>query len=118
MFQVTRQAGPSGAGCGVLARSGAGDAGGTGKLGSPRPAFRSDFPAQPSPEVSYRSTSERDCECPRGTLVLMLRSGHARRHPGSQDANRANPELFFHFAGPQLLLVKKRWLGQQNLFRQ
>lgn len=62
-------------------------------LGSPCLPRR--YPAQPFPEVSYPSTSERGCKCPRETLVLTLRSGPARGGSnGSQDADRANPELF------------------------
>lgn len=116
---MTRPAGPSGAGCGSPALNGAGDTGGR---GSPvRLALSAAEISQPSlPQKLATGLLVKETASVNVGL-LSLRSGlgtHAVGSNGSQDADRANPELFFHFAGPQLLLVKKRRLGQQNLFRQ
>ena len=101
------------------ARRGAGDAGGRGSL--VRLALPSGQISQPSlPRKLATGLLVKETESVHVRL-LSLRSDLGTRavgSNGSQEADRANPELFFHFAGPQHLLVKKRWLGQQNLFRQ
>lgn len=113
-------AGPSGGGHRSPAHGGPGDAGGR---GPGRPARLTLAAAEISqPSLPRKLAAVCWWETASAHLGrLFSRSDLSTRVVGSNggpDTGCGNPDWLFHFSGPQLPLVKKRRLGQQNLFRQ